>query len=79
MFKNPRVLISGVVAALIIGTMAFAPALTTVFAKPPGDKVTVCHVPGGFGYGSAQPHTITVGARAVPAHLAHGDSLGACS
>lgn len=31
-------------------------------------KVDVCH----------RAHTISVGAPAVPAHLRHGDSLGAC-
>ena len=75
MFKNPRVLTSVVLAAVIIGTMAFAPALTTVFAKPKADKVTLCHKPSSLGYGN----TITVGAPAVPAHPAHGDTLGACS
>jgi hypothetical protein len=32
------------------------------------EKVTLCH----------KGHTITVAASAVPAHLAHGDTLGAC-
>jgi len=38
-------------------------------------KVTLCHVPPG---NPANAHTIVVGEAAVPAHLAHGDSLGAC-
>lgn len=33
------------------------------------DKVTICH---------KGKKTLSVGASAVPAHLAHGDSLGAC-
>jgi hypothetical protein len=40
-----------------------------------GDKVTLCHVPGG------NPHnrqTISVGAPARDAHLTHGDQLGVC-
>lgn len=39
------------------------------------DKVTICHIPPG---NPANAHTIRVGAPAVPAHLAHGDHLGAC-
>jgi len=39
------------------------------------DKVVVCHIPPG---NPANAHTITVGASAVRAHLAHGDALGAC-
>jgi hypothetical protein len=38
-------------------------------------KVTLCHIPPG---NPANAHTITVGAPAVPAHLAHGDTLGPC-
>ena len=38
------------------------------------DKVTVCHVAGKSG----NRVTITVAAAAVPAHLAHGDTLGPC-
>ncbi len=40
-------------------------------------KVTICHIPPG---NPANWHTITVGARAVPAHLAnHGDLIDSCS
>lgn len=42
----------------------------------PGDQVTVCHIPPG---NSGNAHTITVGASAVDAHLAHGDHLGPCT
>lgn len=38
-------------------------------------KVTICHIPPG---NPANAHTIEVGSPAVAAHLAHGDSLGAC-
>ena len=37
------------------------------------DPVTLCHHPD-----KAQGHTLTVDNNAVPAHLAHGDELGAC-
>jgi hypothetical protein len=37
-------------------------------------KVTICHVAGQSG----ERVTITVAASAVPAHLDHGDRLGAC-
>jgi hypothetical protein len=40
-----------------------------------GGKVTICHIPPG-NPGNAK--TITVGADAVNAHLAHGDTLGPC-
>lgn len=36
------------------------------------DKVTICHVV------PPTPHTITVSESALSAHLAHGDTLGAC-
>jgi hypothetical protein len=52
----------------------------TLYATQTGDssnadKVTLCHVPPG---NPDNAHTITVGAPAVPAHLAHGDTLGPC-
>lgn len=39
------------------------------------DDVEICHVPPG---NPAARHTIEVGAPAVSAHMAHGDSLGEC-
>ena len=42
---------------------------TSVQADPDG-KVTICHIPPG---NPENAHEITVGASAVPAHLAHGD------
>ncbi|HKQ61406.1 MAG TPA: hypothetical protein VJS92_08935 [Candidatus Polarisedimenticolaceae bacterium] len=46
--------------------------------QPPTTErfVTLCHQPPG---NPANAHTITVGAMAVPAHLQHGDVVGACS
>jgi len=38
-------------------------------------KVTICHVPPG---NPANAHTITISTSALPAHLAHGDTKGAC-
>jgi hypothetical protein len=51
-------------------------ALSTSSGSFPGvEKVYVCHIPPG---NPANAHTIHVGAPAVRAHLAHGDSLGKC-
>ncbi|MBC7770900.1 MAG: hypothetical protein H7210_00260 [Pyrinomonadaceae bacterium] len=38
-------------------------------------KTTICHIPPG---NPANAHTLCVGNPAVPAHLAHGDTLGPC-
>jgi hypothetical protein len=46
---------------------------TNVSCGKKGDKVEICHVTG-----NGSSHTICVSANAVAAHLAHGDSLGAC-
>lgn len=40
-----------------------------------GPKVTICHIPPG---NPDNAHAITVSINAIPAHLAHGDSLGDC-
>ena len=47
----------------------------TAAAGKGSDKVVVCHIPPG---NPANAHTISIGAPAVDAHLAHGDSLGEC-
>ena len=73
MSRTKRVLMSAGLAAVLIGMLAFLPVL----AGGPGPKVILCHTPPGFGYGP-NPHTIEVEERAVPAHLAHGDTLGPC-
>ncbi|MFI0415155.1 MAG: hypothetical protein ACH255_13570 [Candidatus Thiodiazotropha sp.] len=39
-------------------------------------KVDICHIPPG---NPSNAHTINVSKNAVPAHLAHGDKIGACS
>ncbi len=41
----------------------------------PTEKVLICHIPPG---NPSNPHTLSVGERAVDAHLAHGDALGSC-
>jgi len=38
-----------------------------------GEKVLVCHKPNG-----KNPHTLSIPQAAVPAHLGHGDTMGAC-
>ena len=39
------------------------------------ERVEVCHIPPG---NTGNAHAITIAESAVPAHLAHGDYLGAC-
>ena len=39
------------------------------------DKITICHIPQDD---PTNPDTITVSVSALPAHLAHGDTLGEC-
>jgi hypothetical protein len=75
-----------IMIASIAGVLAWAASAAPL--QPTGDpqsegsgygygaaKVTLCHIPPG---NPANAHTITVGAPAVPAHLAHGDTLGPC-
>jgi peptidoglycan hydrolase-like protein with peptidoglycan-binding domain len=54
-------------------------ATTTTSSTTPsgvGATVTLCHIPPG---NPSAKQTITVGAPAMRAHLAHGDTLGACT
>lgn len=56
--------------SLLVGCVCALPVLA---APPP--KVDVCHIPPG---NPANFHTITIGAKALGAHLAHGDLAGPC-
>jgi len=60
-----------VLAAILLGGLTFS---QSAFAGQGGgqNKVTICH------QGDEGPETITVAAPAIPAHLAHGDTLGPC-
>ncbi|NJN05192.1 MAG: hypothetical protein HC814_00585 [Rhodobacteraceae bacterium] len=53
--------------ALVAATSAFAQKKDPVSPNEP--KVTICH----------NGHSITVAQSAVPAHLAHGDTIGPCA
>lgn len=44
-------------------------------AKQYKPKVLICHIPPG---NPGNAHTISVAPSAVPAHLAHGDTMGPC-
>jgi hypothetical protein len=60
------------IALVVIVVALLAAALPMLFAQ--SSKQTVCHKDS-----KASAHTITVASSAVPAHLAHGDTLGACA
>jgi hypothetical protein len=70
-------------AVLVLSAALATPWLSTIpAAYANGDngdngdgKVTICHIPPG---NPENAHTISVGASAVAAHLAHGDTLGPC-
>lgn len=51
-------------ALLVVSTAGWA------VSEAAQDKVTICH---------KNNNTLTVASPAVPAHLNHGDALGACS
>jgi len=54
-------------AFLVFAATASIPRVAAATSAP------VCHIPPG---NSANAHVITVGEAALPAHLAHGDSIG---
>jgi len=53
--------------------IASVTAATTATAFACNGRVTICHRTGNGGH-----HTITVSCNALPAHLAHGDTIGPC-
>jgi hypothetical protein len=61
-----RILLILAASALLVLALA-VPAFSE-----PDEKVTICHNT------DNNPHEITVSENAVPAHLKHGDILGAC-
>ena len=75
--KAQRALFAAIVAAIALVLFAATGGLgvagnSIAVAQYQYDKVTICHVTG------SGEETITVAASAVPAHLRHGDSVGAC-
>jgi hypothetical protein len=69
--RAPRVI------AVLVAAFGLVAATGTALAAPPGGPhtpVTICHKPG-----TPAEHTLVVDDDAVPAHLAHGDSLGPCA
>jgi len=75
-FQNTKTkfVVPVIASILILGVMVPSMLLDDAFAKK-ADKVTICHIPQG---NPDNPQTIEVSENAVPAHLAHGDSLGTC-
>ena len=64
-----------VMAAILLGGLAFSQSAFAGASSGGPGKVIICHIPPGD---PSDQETLTVSANAVPAHLAHGDKLGAC-
>jgi len=70
-------------ALLIIGTLCSITVLSISTEKEinllamvdNGEKIVICHVPPG---NPENAHSIEVSINSLDAHLAHGDSIGAC-
>jgi hypothetical protein len=58
----------------ILVVAAALAAVAAVYAAAKEEKVTICHRPPG----NEKALTLSVGSSAVPAHLAHNDTMGAC-
>jgi hypothetical protein len=72
--------ILGVAIAVSALVLVFVPSglgslMSADQAQGQASKVTICHIPPG---NPDNAHTISVDDNAVPAHLAHGDTLGEC-
>ena len=64
-------LVAAVLVSLIIAISASAGPISVASAGQ--EKVTVCHLPG-----TPAEVTLEIPVPAVPAHMAHGDAVGAC-
>jgi hypothetical protein len=63
-------------AYLLVGLLALGMIfITGTSLTESNDKVTICHIPPG---NPGNAHSITISVNALPAHMAHGDSMGAC-
>jgi hypothetical protein len=65
----PEVPVFSILNLQFFGATTVPPTTTTTTTLPPTRKVTLCH---------KGKNTLSVDANAVPAHLAHGDTLGPC-
>jgi hypothetical protein len=84
---NSSVIILAILGSILVAGAATSTIIVPVLANdltpedllsvqdPLQEKVTICHIPNGD---PSKAHDITVGASAVPAHLAHGDTVGPC-
>lgn len=68
---------------LVQSNVTMEPLATRLYTTGSGNKemleqdwVTICHIPPG---NPSNAHTITISVNALPAHLAHGDNVGACT
>jgi hypothetical protein len=75
MAVNPSFIILAILGSMIVAGGAISTIIVPVLASSLQEKVTICHIPKG---NPSNAHDITVGASAVPAHLAHGDTVGPC-
>jgi len=64
-----------IVSIIVIYQLDELPTALPTSEGATGQKVTICHLPSGD---EDKAHTLVVDESAVPAHLAHGDTLGAC-
>jgi len=67
---------TGAAGGLALETDQVVPSPVAVMPVPEGAQAIVCHAPPG---NPANAKTLTVGASALPAHLAHGDTEGPCA
>jgi hypothetical protein len=71
--KHLRGIVVGVVVAAVLGVVAAAATATNGPPSTGHDPVTVCHKPG-----TPAQQTLTFDDDGYEAHLAHGDTAGAC-